>query len=359
MHRANNFFKMAVFFLVVLLLSPGVSDAAPKWGKWKRDHCSKPGYRQYSSVLRDIPFGHSWEVTCRSTPVNRQKGIAGLPSDPGLSRAHRCKTKTQMWGEVDIRDASCDAQKVAPQLKWGAFKKDHCTQPNKRQWSAVLEGIPANMSWEAACSASAGIPYTRGSYTQALNDRLTLTQGEDPASSIPDRCKKSKALGVSTRMWGEFDIEDSSCQITYSDLNWGAWADKGCVHVNISLSAQGTPSGPRDLRQYTSVLWGIPDGYSWENACKNMPVRIEAGANSIVRDNADLCMRSTMNDLLKVGTLVAATAAGLIPGLGTAAAIGVAGTGAAIDLVLSNVEAGGVNMWGVVYVDDGTCSQQE
>jgi hypothetical protein len=263
-----------------------------------------------------------------------------------------------MWGEVDIRDASCDARKAAPKLKWGAFKKDHCTQPNKRQWSSVLEGIPSSMSWEAACSSSAGISYTKGRYAKSLDDRLTVTKGEDPASSSPDRCKKSKALGIDVAIWGEFDVEDSSCKINYSDLNWGSWADKGCVHVNLSLSAQGTPSGPKDLRQYASVLWGIPAGYSWESACKNMPVRIESGANSIVRDHADLCVRSTLNDLLKVSNLIAATGAGLIPGIGTAAAIGIVATGAAIDLVLSNEEVGGVNMWGLVYVDDGTCPQQ-
>jgi hypothetical protein len=89
-----------------------------------------------------------------------------------------------------------------------------------------------------------------------------------------------------------------------------------------------------------------------------MPVRIEAGVNSIVRDRADVCVRSSMNDLLKAGNLIAATGAGLISGIGTPASIGIAATGAAIDLVLSNEEAGAINMWGLVYVDDGSCPVQ-
>ncbi|MGE3937557.1 MAG: hypothetical protein AB7F90_02680 [Nitrospirales bacterium] len=214
------------------------------------------------------------------------------------------------------------------------------------------------MSWQEACSAAAGVPYAKGSYPKALLDRLTVIKGEDPNSSLPDRCKEAKTMGMSTGIWGEFDIADNSCKINYNDLTWGTWADKGCVHVNLSLSEQGTPSGPKDLRQYASVLWGIPPGYSWENACKNMPVRIEAGVNSIVRDRADLCVRSSMNDLLKAGNLIAATGAGLISGIGTPASIGIAATGAAIDLVLSNEEAGAINMWGLVYVDDGSCPVQ-
>jgi hypothetical protein len=361
MFQANNikkWFRLFLYTGVILIMSEGVGQADPQWGKWKKDHCSKPGYRQYSSVLENIPFGHSWEVTCRATPVNKQKGIQGLPYDPKLSRPPRCITKSMMWGEIDVRDKSCDVKISAPKMQWGAFKKDHCTQNNKRQWSSVLHGIPPSMSWQEACSAAARVPYAKGSYPKPLIDRLTVTKGEDPNSSLPDRCKEAKTMGMSTGIWGEFDIADNSCKINYSDLTWGTWADKGCVHVNLSLSEQGTPSGPKDLRQYASVLWGIPPGYSWENACKNMPVRIEAGVNSIVRDRADVCVRSSMNDLLKAGNLIAATGAGLISGIGTPASIGIAATGAAIDLVLSNEEAGAINMWGLVYVDDGSCPVQ-
>lgn len=354
-NNVKKYLKLFFFTLVLLILNSGLSHAEPRWGKWKRDHCSKPGYRQYSSVLEHIPFGHSWEVTCRATPVNKQKGIRGLPHDPKLGRPARCKNSGMMWGEIDIRDRSCDIKRSAPQMKWGAFKKDHCTQPGKRQWSSVLHGIPGNMSWKEACSASERAPFTPGSYPKGLIDRLTITKGENPNSSRPDRCKEAKALGISTSVWGEFDIDDKSCKIDYSQLKWGSWKDNGCVHVNLSLSAEGTPAGPKDLRQYASVLWGIPPGYSWESACENMEVKIEAGPHSIARDRADICVRSTMNDVIKAGTLLATTAASLIPNLGVAATVGIVAADTAIDLVLSNEDVGGINMWGLVHVDDGSC----
>ena len=279
----KKYFELFLLTLALLIENPGLSHAEPKWGKWKKDHCSKPGYRQYSSVLEQIPFGHSWEITCRATPVNAQKGIRGLPRDPNLARPSRCINKGMMWGEIDIPDRTCIRERSAPQMKWGAFKKDHCTQPGKRQWSSVLHGIPGGMSWKEACSASEGAPFPRGSYPKALIDRLTISKGENPQSSRPDRCKEAKTLGMSTGVWGEFDIDDTSCTINYTNLNWGAWKDNGCVHVNLSLSAQGTPAGAKDLRQYASVLWGIPPGYSWESACEHMPVEIKAGPHSIVR----------------------------------------------------------------------------
>ncbi len=135
MFQANNIKKCFSLILsagVILIMSAGVGHADPQWGKWKKDHCSKPGYRQYSSVLENIPFGHAWEVTCRATPVNKQKGIQGLPNDLKLARPPRCITKSMMWGEIDMRDKSCDVKIAAPKIQWGVFKKDHCTQNNKR-----------------------------------------------------------------------------------------------------------------------------------------------------------------------------------------------------------------------------------
>ena len=70
-----------------------------RWDKPKRDYCTGPGKRQYSSILRDIPPGQSWEVACRQASANIQGTY--------FERPNRCQKNFQMWGEFEINDASC------------------------------------------------------------------------------------------------------------------------------------------------------------------------------------------------------------------------------------------------------------
>ena len=42
----------------------------PYWGSFKDDGCKSKGFRQYSSVLYNIPSGQSWEDWCRHFPAD-------------------------------------------------------------------------------------------------------------------------------------------------------------------------------------------------------------------------------------------------------------------------------------------------
>ncbi len=113
---------------------------------------------------------------------------------------------------------------------WGGFKKDDVnpdgtTQYSARLWDATEEG------WEEACANAPAI--IKGQWFPK-----------------PDRCKKIQSLvGIAYEMWGEFDVEQE-----YSDKPlWGEFKKDDCTGYGC--------------RQYSSVLWGIKKGESWEEAC--------------------------------------------------------------------------------------------
>jgi hypothetical protein len=73
----------------------------PKWGEFQKGNPVRPGFRQYSAILWDIPWGQSWEKTCEITPAT----IRGHY----FSRPTRCvNTGTNIWGEFDVPDSSCN-----------------------------------------------------------------------------------------------------------------------------------------------------------------------------------------------------------------------------------------------------------
>ncbi|GBF37685.1 membrane dipeptidase [Leptospira johnsonii] len=129
---------------------------------------------------------------------------------------------------------------------WGTFKKDGCTAifPGKRQYSAILYGIPSGQSWETTC-ANMGATINGQVFTK------------------PSRCKNT-----GFNMWGEFDLVDDSCE-----ANWAA-PDEGGIynytHKNDGCQSSGTYAGKR---KYSSRLWNIV-GVTWEEACAKMPITI-------------------------------------------------------------------------------------
>lgn len=193
------------------------SSCLPNWGEFKKDRCTGLGKRQYSAVLDNIPSGVSWEDACAQMPATVAGTFFAAPS--------RCKnTGTAMWGEFDVQDESCP--------RWGDFKRDECSGFGKRQFSAVLHDIPPGISWENAC-ASKGAVVGGQSFPR------------------PDRCRNN---GVA--MWGEFDVNDSSCF-----PSWGAFKKDHCTALG--------------RRQYSAVLHNIPSGVSWEDACARMTATVE------------------------------------------------------------------------------------
>jgi hypothetical protein len=119
--------------------------------------------------------------------------------------------------------------------------------------------------------------------------------------------------------------------------HWGEFRDDGCIHVGDG----------RQVRVYQSVLWGIPWGHSWEEACANQPADV-AGVHF---DHPTACVKSSVAQALGViATALGASGLALeFPPLGVAAAV--VGVTTAI---LNLGEWGALNMWGIFYVN-GAC----
>jgi hypothetical protein len=138
---------------------------------------------------------------------------------------------------------------------WGEFKDDGCAKIENgvayRKYSAILWDIPWGQNWEQACHNTAG---------------SGPTSGYDAA-----RCPEAGG-----HQWGEFEIPDSNCA-----PNWGDFKDDGCV-------------GP-DVRQYSAILWEIPQGVSWEAACRQWPAEISGRRGMQRFDRATRCINHAGN----------------------------------------------------------------
>ena len=76
-------------------ISPAIN-----WGPFQSGLCSAQGYRQYSAILWNIPWGWSWERACQTTP--------GSPAGISPRPPNRCvNTGLNMWGQWDVPDTSC------------------------------------------------------------------------------------------------------------------------------------------------------------------------------------------------------------------------------------------------------------
>ena len=125
---------------------------------------------------------------------------------------------------------------------------------------------------------------------------------------------------------------------------WGRFRDDGCIKVN------GTK-----VRQYQSVLWGIPWGQSWEVACQKMPADIKVGGKVVHFQHPNICAKSSIAATL--GALSTALGgAGLTVSYSGNPAIGMPISAAAFAMgtitFFVNLGGGGaLNMWGIFWVE--------
>ncbi len=89
-----------------------VTRGAMHWGPFKRDHVTKPGHRQYSAILWDIPWGQSWEDCCHAMPATIN-GIYFRAPD-------RCVNTGSMWGEFDVPETPNALVFVNPSIPMNA-----------------------------------------------------------------------------------------------------------------------------------------------------------------------------------------------------------------------------------------------
>jgi hypothetical protein len=116
---------------------------------------------------------------------------------------------------------------------------------------------------------------------------------------------------------------------------WGTFKDNGCA------SGKG-----HKFRVYSSVLWGIPPGASWEVACSRMPATVHGQRFS----HPTACVKASVVDAIGITAEVVSVAGLVYPPAGAAGAVL---GGAAIAMDKGGV--GGINMWGVFYVQVPHC----
>ncbi len=319
-----------------------VDDAACKanWGDLAKNSCVTNTHRQYSARLWNIPSGQSWQDACNSAPNT----VAGTY----FAKPTRCKDlgASGMWGEWDAPDNSC-----APY--WGDITQKECTG-SQRKWSAILWNIPPGQSWENTCNNQSAT--VNGTYfarpTRCVNTSLNMwgewsvndAKCENPYWAVnagdaidtikDDGCKmeyggyrryssrlwnirngdswkqvcNEKApltikgvrydrphqcvdLGAGG-MWGEWYVQDNSCKRReLSDMNahWGQVKKEGCGRMPNTNSLAPT------YRKYSSILWDIPAGQSWEAACQHFPITIGDTTFGSAQNQAKRCVNTSLN----------------------------------------------------------------
>lgn len=202
----------------------------------------------------------------------------------------------------------------ASALSWGDWQVT-CVDVGTARYSAVLWDIPFGASWEDTCAQ-----------TGATLNGVTFSR--------PHACVNTGAA-----IWGEFLVPDASCY-----PHWGEFRDDGCV----------PGAGFSGLRQRSAILWDIPAGASWEDACS------ETGATlgGVYHPRPAVCAKSDLSWLGSVGAIVVGAAAGVLtvnPAAGAAAGVAISTATLVADELTGGF--GALNMWGVFYEVDASCGE--
>ena len=203
--------------------------------------------------------------------------------------------------------AGLGAAHPAAAENWGKFARS-CVDIGRARYEAVLWNIRG--SWEQACAR-------------------TGARIEGRWYPRPTRCVKRKG-----QMWGQFIVRSRACS---ANLRWGSWKNNGCL-IEPKL---------RGFRSYSSVLWGIPPGVSWERTCARTPVRIQGRAFR----HPHVCVRTDLGDAAKLTRKVAKIVSRRVPNPKVKLVLG------AVRLTARVVEGikPALNIWGIVYIPDRRC----
>lgn len=199
---------------------------------------------------------------------------------------------------------------------WGPFKKE-CVGDAVAKYSAILQGIPPGQSWERACASKDAM----------INGRRYAN---------PTRCVNTRAA-----MWGEFVVQDESCRRPRAQLQWGTFKDNGCVIFDDKGWG---------MRSYSSVLWGIPPGQSWEETCARTPANV--GGKHFSHPTA--CVKADLKDTAEVLKTVAKVVAQAAKH-SKHPKIYLAAKGTALIATIVKAVNPALNIWGVFYVEDRSC----
>lgn len=254
------------------------------WGDFSRGDCVGDGERLYSAILWDIPPGVSWEEACAGTPATL---LGEQLSSPDVC----VNTGFNMWGEFHVPDLSCvatphnlalgrpttqsstafagDAARAVDGNTDGSYGNgsvSHTDYGDGEWWQVDLQSVQRvrevvvhnrtdccadklhnfrlstsadGISWKNYASARAANPGIAFSldrsarYVRITNGNDYLHLAEVEVFGLPD--------STPTQHWGDFQAED-------------------CIDDTH--------------RKFSAILWDIPAGISWEEACAGTPASV-------------------------------------------------------------------------------------
>jgi hypothetical protein len=169
-----------------------------------------------------------------------------------------------MWGEVRVRDSTCRSTGT-----WGSFKKESCADGGKRDKYYARIAVSKG-DWARACANTPAqinpnleVEHENAGWTCKGAGCLNL---DGSSKQFSARCVHRGADG----MWMEAFLENTSCPI-----RWEPFV-KTCPEVGTA--------------KYEARLWGVPDGVSWEEKCRETPADYNDDGIS-VRPNAEQCVK--------------------------------------------------------------------
>jgi len=287
-------------------------DHCPFWGAVNDGACDTSGcHRRIAwAFLRDIPKGMEWDYACNKqayfTPDGRKLAASKcVKHEPEIAGQ---KTGIAEKGEFYVEDSTCPcASATTTTTTTSTLKPGEKEDPNKKQKESChqkcddspigksLQGAALNDPDKTGSKAAIVILACHGACeilaypdlsTMHYNEDLAVPKGcLDSASRIYDipctdakgtwasdydRCKSidsykgqklTSALkqitgGINTFAWATFAIADSTC-----NAKWGDFKRDNCVQEV-------------GYRQYSAILWNIPPGINWLDACNSAPATI-------------------------------------------------------------------------------------
>jgi hypothetical protein len=193
----------------------------------KRDQCVADGVRQWSAIIDGRGYRGDWVDACRLTRAE----INGN-TFPALNCGWQADSR--VWGQFQVPDQSC-------RLLWFLTpKKDQCVANGLRQWSAIITGSAAYTGdWIDACRRT--------------------TADIDGTARNALRCSRQ----ADQKVWGEFEVPDSSCK---ESLHFLAPARGACQ--------------PNGTREYSAIIDGENFFGDWTEACKRTTATIDGSASA-------------------------------------------------------------------------------
>lgn len=271
------------------------------WGDFARGGCVGEGERLYSAILWDIPAGVSWEQTCADTSATILGTLLSAP-DACVNNGFN------MWGEFHVPDLSCAA---APNNL--AFEKP-ATQSSTAFGGDAARAVDGNTDGSYGYGSVSHTGFGPGQWWQVDLESVQRVR-EVVVHNRTDCCAdKLNNFRLSTSVDGTNWKNDIAVRAANPGMAFSI--DRQARYVRITngdeylhlaeVEVFGIPDSTpvqhwgefeagsctgSDHRRFSAILWDIPGGMSWEDACASTPASIVH--DTFVRPTA--CVNSGLN----------------------------------------------------------------